>query len=1502
MASSHLTQLLQVYTKGTQAWFTDDQDGWVSASVESNETAGNTVKMIFTNDQDPTREHVFEGSLTELDKHKGNTLPPLRNPPKMEDIDDLTNLSYLNEPSVLNTIRIRYLQRNIYTYSGIVLIAANPFARVPLYEPQVIQQYSGKRRGELEPHLFAISEDAYRCMIREKTNQTIVVSGESGAGKTVSAKYIMRYFATADDKETAGKVAKDSSGSMTEVEEQILATNPIMEAFGNAKTTRNDNSSRFGKYIEIQFDKQYNIVGAKVRTYLLERSRLVFQPQIERNYHIFYQLCAGAPEAERERLGIKDWTAFNYLNQSGSGVIPGVDDIEEFELTQSSLEKIGVTKETQWDIFRLLAALLHLGNMEIGGRGDASLAEDEPSLVLATRLLGIPLAEFRKWIIRKQIITRSEKIVTNLSTTQAQVVRDSVAKYIYAYLFDWLVAIVNDSLSCPDPDSVTAFIGVLDIYGFEHFQKNSFEQFCINYANEKLQQQFNQHVFKLEQEEYVREEIDWKFIEFADNQKCIEMIENKMGVLSLLDEESRLPSGTDQGFCNKLYSTFSNPPYQDYFKKPRFSNNAFTVVHYAHDVQYEAEGFLEKNKDTVPEEHLALLQKTEFSFLSTMMQTAAAAIAASSPVVVETQKKSNNAAAKKSTLGSIFKLSLINLMDTIKHTNVHYIRCIKPNEAKQAWAFEPNMVLSQLRACGVLETIRISCAGYPSRWTFADFADRYYALVNSSHWDPATKPDIRKLCSVILDTHIKDKDKYQVGLTKIFFRAGQLAYMEKLRSDRWNACATLVQKNARRFIARIQYLRTKEFILKLQQLARQKVAAQNLITLRKEKAVVVLQKYWRGHLARVKHKRQLAFVVQLQASVRALVARKRFALIREHNAATTIQRMLRGWVVRKKYQARRNHVISIQACVRRRMARKQLAEIRAEARSVSHFKEVSYKLEHKVNELTQSLNHQKEEKTMLKTKTTALEARVKAWIEQYDILGSKAKDLENVVGKPSDVDSQWAALQQERERLQQDYTNSLQKIKGQDQAIAQLSQELIRQKQEVAKLKQVSETVVQTGQAPDVTVLKQQIAALRSQLSSTLHHSQPSQKTRSQSTTSTPLSTANRHNDISAGGGDLAVNQLRVGEVAKPRDQKWEFMDEEGFLQDMLDALVTKLAIPFDGQTKERKEIVFPAHCIGQYIIQHLAFDRLAAERLLDSIVETIQKHCLGLHDEEATIACAFWLTNIQELVCILGNNAQSDSAEIAVNQQSTVKINAKLALAQSKIYGHISRESKRKVSRMVSAVVENQSLPGFITPDTGRAKSSMDDLTSVLTKLDRTLVCFQVDNFVVEQLFMEVFKYIGVCAFNDMVMRRGFNSWKRAMQIQYNANRLEEWCRSHQHTDCTLPLEHVSQAAKLLQLKKTTQEDIRIIFDVCWILSPIQVQKLIQQYSVADYEDPIGHDILKTVASRVSSGETLLLDPVSLDESQFEAPEPRQQAIDTYLPAFLQGHRIEQLMTTKST
>ncbi|ORX62287.1 hypothetical protein DM01DRAFT_1331734 [Hesseltinella vesiculosa] len=1491
------SQQLDVYQEGIQAWFTDDAQGWVSASLVTKSVDDTSVSLVFQDDCDAERKHVYEASLKSIDSG-ATPLPPLRNPIKIESTNDLTSLSYLNEPSVLQTIRIRYDNRTIYTYSGIVLIATNPFDRVALYEPEIIQRYSGSRRGDLDPHLFAIAEDAYRCMIREHQNQTIIVSGESGAGKTVSAKYIMRYFATADDKEATSKVAKEQHG-MTEVEMKILATNPIMEAFGNAKTTRNDNSSRFGKYIEIQFDKSCNIVGAKIKTYLLERSRLIFQPETERNYHIFYQLCSGSSPEQIEALGLTQWTDYHFLNQSGTGSIPDVDDAVEFKVTQEALAKIGIDATLQKDLFQVLAALLHMGNIDITGRNDAMVAEDDASLHMACKLLGISASDFRKWIVRRQITTRSEKIITNLSPVQAQVVRDSVAKYIYSSLFDWLVSIINDTLSCSSPEDVSTFIGVLDIYGFEHFKKNSFEQFCINYANEKLQQQFNQHVFKLEQEEYVREEIDWKFISFSDNQKCIEMIEAKMGILSLLDEESRLPSGTDQGFCTKLYQTFGTANHTDYFKKPRFSNSAFTVVHYAHDVEYDSEGFMDKNKETVPDEHLALLHGAQFQFLVDMIQTV-------SQVDLDTPSGASakrNSVIKKPTLGSIFKLSLINLMDTIGQTNVHYIRCIKPNEAKAAWQFEPNMVLAQLRACGVLETIRISCAGYPTRWTFADFVDRYYMLVTPDHWYPLAKADQKQLCHIILEKHVQDKDRYQIGLTKLFFRAGQLAYLEKARTDRLSDVAVLLQKNTRRFLAHRRYQRTRAFIVQLQQVARQKHAQAALQQLRFNQAATVLQSYWRMYIVRRAYLARRAFVIQLQAAVRVHLAKHEFAQLRKHHAATQIQRVVRGHFVRRDYQAKRNAIIQWQTGIRGRLGRKQLTVVKAEARSVSHFKDVSYKLESRVQELMVRLDKQKDEKKNLRAQTEDLTSQVRQWIASYDSVERQAKQLsdqhQQVTNGTSWSNDRWKQWYDEHQHLERDYFASLDKIKLQDKEIERLRDELSLQRHEMTKLRDTSQSAMQSlTDVPNLAELRDQISALKNQLSMSL--ARPARLPSPSSAAGTVPADAVSPSTSSSSSvlhslqvqdprnNDNALSATSIDTHASPELESL-LLGEQTLHQELIESLIRTSshddhadAVP---APPANDDPVLPAHLFYQCLSLMWKLGHLQpAQQFLSHFMEAIAKEC---QDHPTLSNSLYWLSNAHELLSLAFaiQPQVSTSLQPAVNKANT-RLKYEAQRVECDLFVLIVKDTQQSLSKIaVPAVVESQTLPGFVATDTGRMFSSqsvytMADLLAYFDKVLADMNTLGLQLSVKEQCLQQMVKYIGVTCFNDLLGRRHYNSWKRAMQIQYNLGQLEDWCKENQFPDVIVELEHISQATKLLQLKKATLDDLDIIYDVCWILLPGQIHKLLQSYHIADYEEPISHEILRSVSAKANDNKQLLLNTVVLDQTLFEIPDSRSVSL----------------------
>nr|GMC61542.1 myosin-17-like [Ipomoea batatas] len=487
----------------------------------------------------------------------------------------MTKLSYLHEPGVLQNLAARYELNEIYTYTGNILIAVNPFQRLPhLYDIHMMEQYNGATLGELSPHVFAVADVAYRAMINEGKSNSILVSGESGAGKTETTKMLMRYLA---------HLGGRSGVEGRTVEQQVLESNPVLEAFGNAKTVRNNNSSRFGKFVEIQFDKKGRISGAAVRTYLLERSRVCQISNPERNYHCFYLLCATPEEKKRYKLGSAN--EFHYLNQSNCYELDGVNDADEYLATRRAMDIVGISEGEQEAIFRVVAAILHLGNVDFanGQEIDSSVIKDEKSrfhLNMTADLLKCDAKSLEDALIKRVMVTPEEVITRTLDLEAALSSRDALAKTLYSRLFDWIVQKINISIG-QDPNSTSA-IGVLDIYGFESFKTNSFEQFCINFTNEKLQQHFNQHVFKMEQEEYEKEEINWSYIEFVDNQDVLDLIEKKPGgIIALLDEACMFPKSTHETFSQKLYQTFVK---NKRFIKPKLSRTSFTISHYAGEV------------------------------------------------------------------------------------------------------------------------------------------------------------------------------------------------------------------------------------------------------------------------------------------------------------------------------------------------------------------------------------------------------------------------------------------------------------------------------------------------------------------------------------------------------------------------------------------------------------------------------------------------------------------------------------------------------------------------------------------------------------------------------------------------------------------------------------------------------------------------------------------------------------------------------------------------------
>jgi myosin-5 len=1303
-----------------------------------------------------------------------------------------------------------------------------------------------------------------RDMLRSGKNQTIVVSGESGAGKTVSAKYIMRYFATRESPDQPG-TRKRGMDSMSETEEQILATNPIMEAFGNAKTTRNDNSSRFGKYIEIMFDDKTSIIGAKIRTYLLERSRLVFQPLKERNYHIFYQLVAGASEREQQELNLLPVEQYEYLNQGSSPTIDGVDDKAEFEALKKSLTTIGVVSSQQSEIFKLLAALLHLGNVKItASRTDSNLAATEPSLEKATAMLGVDATEFAKWTVKKQLITRGEKITSNLTQSQAIVVRDSVAKFIYSSLFDWLVENINHALATEEVLSrVKSFIGVLDIYGFEHFAKNSFEQFCINYANEKLQQEFNAHVFKLEQEEYLKEQIDWTFIDFSDNQPCIDLIEGKLGILSLLDEESRLPMGSDEQFVTKLHHNYAADK-NKFYKKPRFGKSAFTVCHYAIDVTYESDGFIDKNRDTVPDEHMAVLRSSSNKFLGQVLDAASAvrekdtASAASSAATKPVPgRRMGVAVNRKPTLGGIFKSSLIELMHTINNTDVHYIRCIKPNESKEAWVFEGPMVLSQLRACGVLETVRISTAGYPTRWTYEEFALRYYMLVHSSLWTSEIREMANKILTKALGaTKGSGLDKYQLGLTKIFFRAGMLAFLENLRTTRLNDCAIMIQKNLKAKYYRRKYLEARNSILLLQSLTRGHLARKHAQETRTIKAATTIQRVWRGQKQRKAFTSIRNNIILAQAAAKGFLRRREIMDTRLGNAASLIQRMWRSRQAMKSWRQYRKKVVIIQSLWRGKRARRGYKKVREEARDL---KQISYKLENKVVELTQALGSIKRENKALVSQVENYENQIKSWKNRHNALETRSKELQGEANQAGITAARLSAMEEEMKKLQHNFDDSLGNIKR-----LQEEERELRESLRVANIDLEGSRKTNTNHESEISALTQQLAELKDQLE-LAKRAVPVMQTNGELTNGAVAQPASNGlinlvsskkpmKRRSAGAeprevdrfsaaynprpvsmavtGSQLQRQMVSGSTFTPGSDNVEYeletllADEDSLNDEVTMGLIRNLKIPAPMTTPPPtdKEVLFPSYLINLVTSEmwNNGFVK-ESERFLANVMQSIQQEVMNHDGEEAINPGAFWLSNVHEMLSFVflaedwyeaqkTDNYEYDRLlEIVKHDLESLEFN---------IYHTWMKVLKKKLQKMIiPAIIESQSLPGFVTNESNRFLGkllqtnsqpaySMDNLLSLLNNVFKAMKAYYLEDTIITQTVTELLRLVGVTAFNDLLMRRNFLSWKRGLQINYNITRIEEWCKSHDMPEGTLQLEHL-MVRPYISINKITSTNI---------------------------------------------------------------------------------------------
>ncbi|KYO40802.1 myosin-10 isoform X3 [Alligator mississippiensis] len=802
-----------IYNPATQAdwtakklvWIPSERHGFEAASIK--EERGDEVLV----------ELAENGKKALVNKDDIQKM----NPPKFSKVEDMAELTCLNEASVLHNLKDRYYSGLIYTYSGLFCVVINPYKNLPIYSENIIEMYRGKKRHEMPPHIYAISESAYRCMLQDREDQSILCTGESGAGKTENTKKVIQYLAHVA---SSHKGRKDHN-IPGELERQLLQANPILESFGNAKTVKNDNSSRFGKFIRINFDVTGYIVGANIETYLLEKSRAVRQAKDERTFHIFYQLLAGAGEHLKSDLLLEGFNNYRFLS-NGYIPIPGQQDKDNFQETMEAMHIMGFSHEEILSMLKVVSSVLQFGNISFKkerNTDQASMPENTVAQKLC-HLLGMNVMEFTRAILTPRIKVGRDYVQKAQTKEQADFAVEALAKATYERLFRWLVHRINKALDRTKRQGAS-FIGILDIAGFEIFELNSFEQLCINYTNEKLQQLFNHTMFILEQEEYQREGIEWNFIDFGlDLQPCIDLIErpaNPPGVLALLDEECWFPKATDKTFVEKLVQEQGS---HSKFQKPRQLKDKadFCIIHYAGKVDYKADEWLMKNMDPLNDNVATLLHQSSDKFVAELWKDVDR-IVGLDQVTGMTETAFGSAYKTKKgmfrTVGQLYKESLTKLMATLRNTNPNFVRCIIPNHEKRAGKLDPHLVLDQLRCNGVLEGIRICRQGFPNRIVFQEFRQRYEILTPNAI--PKGFMDGKQACERMIRALELDPNLYRIGQSKIFFRAGVLAHLEEERDLKITDIIIFFQAVCRGYLAR------KAFAKKQQQLSALKILQRN---------------------------------------------------------------------------------------------------------------------------------------------------------------------------------------------------------------------------------------------------------------------------------------------------------------------------------------------------------------------------------------------------------------------------------------------------------------------------------------------------------------------------------------------------------------------------------------------------------------------------------------------------------------------------------------------------
>uniref|UniRef100_A0A8C4I0V5 Myosin-10 n=1 Tax=Dicentrarchus labrax TaxID=13489 RepID=A0A8C4I0V5_DICLA len=1372
-----------VYNPATQADWTAKKLVWVPSERHGFEAAS-------------IREERGEEVLVELAENGKKVVInkddiQKMNPPKFSKVEDMAELTCLNEASVLHNLKDRYYSGLIYTYSGLFCVVINPYKNLPIYSENIIEMYRGKKRHEMPPHIYAISESAYRCMLQDREDQSILCTGESGAGKTENTKKVIQYLAHVASSHKGRKdhnIPKGPNFHISgELERQLLQANPILESFGNAKTVKNDNSSRFGKFIRINFDVTGYIVGANIETYLLEKSRAIRQAKDERTFHIFYRLLAGAGEHLRTDLLLEGFNNYRFLS-NGNIPIPGQQDKDNFQETLDAMHIMSFSHDEIVCMLKVVSAVLQFGNIVFKkerNTDQASMPENTVAQKLC-HLLGMNVMEFTRAILTPRIKVGRDYVQKAQTKEQADFAVEALAKATYERLFRWLVHRINKALDRTKRQGAS-FIGILDIAGFEIFELNSFEQLCINYTNEKLQQLFNHTMFILEQEEYQREGIEWSFIDFGlDLQPCIDLIErptNPPGILALLDEECWFPKATDKTFIDKVLQEQGT---HTKFQKPRQLKDKadFCIIHYAGKVDYKADEWLMKNMDPLNDNVATLLHQSTDKFVAELWKDVDRIVGLDQ--VAGMNETAFGAAYKTKkgmfrTVGQLYKEQLSKLMATLRNTNPNFVRCIIPNHEKRAGKLDPHLVLDQLRCNGVLEGIRICRQGFPNRIVFQEFRQRYEILTPNAI--PKGFMDGKQACERMIKALELDGNLFRIGQSKIFFRAGVLAHLEEERDLKITDIIIYFQAVCRGYLAR------KAFAKKQQQLSALKVLQRNC-------AAYLKLRHWQWWRLFTKVKPLLQVTRQeeeMQAKDEELVKvkekqtkvegelvemeRKHQQLVEEKN------------ILAEQLQAETELFAEAEEMRARLASKKQELEeilhdlesrLEEEEERTQGLQNEKKKMQTHIQDLEEQLDEEEAGRQKLQLEKVTAEAKMKKYEEDILLLEDQnSKFLKEKKLMEDRINEMTSVLAEEEEKAK-----NLSKVKNkQEMMIADLEERLkkeekTRQELEKAKRKLDGET---TDFQDQIGELQAQTEELKTQLSKKEEEQQMMGEDEVSQKNNALKQVREMQAQLSELQEDLESEKVARNKAEKlKRDLSEELEALKTELEDTLDTTAAQQEL----RTKREQEVAELKKTIEDETKNHEA-----------QIQEMRQRHSTALEELSEQL-----------------EQAKRFKANLEKTKQSQESANKELAnevksLQQAKTESeHKRKKLEAQLQESMARVTEGERSKGELTDRAHKLQTELDNVSTMLEDAERKGIKMTKDVAGLESQLQDTQELL------QEETRQKLNLSSRIRQLEEEKNTLQEQQEEDEEARKNLEKQMLTLQAQLSESKKKLEDDVGTI------------------------------------------------------------------------------------------